>query len=124
MLHNHTGRSIVAGFAAKFFAMEIRSWSGQEPLWKVFWGYGVVTSAIIATFYAAASYIEQIALQQILLLCFAGYTVWILISAWRCAKNTKEDFWGLLARLLIVAWAANTIMILIFLQLDLVIKYF
>ncbi len=90
----------------------------------MFWGYGVVTSAIIAAFYAGASYIEQIALQQILLLCFAGYTVWILVSVWRCAKNTKEDFWGLLARLLIVAWAGNTIMVLIFLQLDLMVKYF
>ena len=37
--------------------------------------------------------------------------------------NTREKFWGLLARLLTVAWAGNVIMVLAFLQLDLVAKY-
>jgi len=110
-------------FAVDFFATEIRSWRGEEPLWKVFWGYGVVTSGILTAIYAAAIYNVYVALQQALLLCFAAYTIWILISVWRCAGNTQERFWGLLARFLTVAWAGNTIMVLTFLQIDLAMKY-
>jgi hypothetical protein len=110
-------------FAVDFFAMEIRSWHGEEPLWKVFWGYGVLTSAILATIYAVAIYNAHLVLQQVLLLCFVAYTIWILISVWRCAENTQEKFWGLLARFLTVAWAGNTIMIITFLQIDLAMKY-
>lgn len=110
-------------FAADFFATEIRSWRGEEPLWKVFWGYGIVASGILAAFYAIAIYADRVALQQVLLLGFAAYTVWILVSVWRCAKNTQERFWSLLARLLTVAWAGNVVMVLIFLQLDLITKY-
>src|SRR5450830_1701788 len=38
----------------------------------------------------------------------------------RCANNTEERIWGLFARLLTVAWACNTIMIIVFLQFNLI----
>ena len=123
MLRKKAGTSIAASFFLKFFAPEIRAWRGEEPLWKVFWGYGVVVSGIIAALYALAIYAGQVALEQGLLLCAAAYSAWILVSVWRCAKNTREKFWGLLARLLTVAWAGNVIMVLTFLQLDLVAEY-
>jgi hypothetical protein len=53
----------------------------------------------------------------------ATYTAWILVSLWRCANNTKDKRWGTLARFLTVAWAGNTILVLTFLQLGLLIKY-
>ena len=118
-----TDRSRITKFAADFFAAEIRAWRGEEPLWKVFWVYGVVTSGVLIAFYAIAFYVDRIALRQALLLCFAPYTAWILVSVWRCANNTNEKLWSLLARLLTVAWACNTIMILVFLQFNLIIKY-
>jgi hypothetical protein len=118
-----TGRSKITKFAADFFAAEIRAWRGEEPLWKVFWVYGVVTSGVLIAFYAIAFYVDRIALRQALLLCFAPYTAWILVSVWRCANNTNEKLWSLLARLLTVAWACNTIMVLVFLQFNLIIKY-
>lgn len=123
MPRQQTDRSVLREFAVDFFAAEIRSWHGQEPLWKVFWVYGVLTSGIIVAIYGAAIYTFHIALQQVLLLCFAAYTIWILISVWRCAGNTQERFWGVLARFLTVAWAGNTIMVLTFLQIDLAMKY-
>lgn len=123
MLRKNAGTSIAASFFLKFFAPEIRAWCGEEPLWKVFWGYGVVVSGIIAVLYALAIYAGQVALEQGLLLCAAAYSAWILVSVWRCTKNTREKFWGLLARLLTVAWAGNVIMVLTCLQLDLVAEY-
>ena len=118
-----TDRSRITKFAADFFAVEIRAWQGEEPLWKVFWVYGVVASGVLIAFYAIAFYVDRIALRQALLLCFAPYTAWILVSVWRCANNTNEKLWSLLARLLTVAWACNTIMVLVFLQFNLIIKY-
>jgi hypothetical protein len=123
MVRDRKNEAIISNFVGKFFATEVRSWHGEEPLWKVFWIYGVVRSGIIAAFYAVAIYAGYVLLQQILLLCFAAYTIWILVSVWRCANNIKERSWGLLARLLTVAWAGNTTMVLIFLQFDLLTKY-
>jgi hypothetical protein len=78
---------------------------------------------VIATLYAVTVYDGRMALRQALLLCFAAYTAWILVSLWRCANNTKDKRWGTLARFLTVAWAGNTILVLTFLQLGLLIKY-
>ena len=117
-------RSSISEFAAAFFAAELRAWRGEQPLWKVFWIYGVVTSSVLITLYVIAFYADRAALRQVLLLCFALYTAWILISVWRCANNTEERVWGLFARFLTVAWACNTIMIVVFLQFNLIIKYY
>jgi len=117
-------RSSIAAFAAEFFAAELRAWRGEQPLWKVFWIYGVGTSGALIAFYVIAFYVDRVALRQALLLCFALYTAWILVSVWRCANNTRERIWGLFARFLTVAWACNTIMVLVFLQFNLIIKYY
>jgi len=113
----------VWNFLFAFFEPEIRVWHGGEPLWKVFWGYGVLTSATLALLYVFALYRNRTVIQHILLLVFAGYTVWILISVWRCAENA-DPVWRLLARSLTIAWAANTIMVLCFFQLDLLVREF
>jgi hypothetical protein len=123
MLRGKTCRSDITRFAADFVAAEIRAWRGEEPLWKVFWVYGVATSVAIVALYVIAFYDGRMALRQVLLPCFAAYTAWILVSVWRCASNTNEKLWSTLARLLTVAWAGNTILVLIFLQLNLLIKY-
>lgn len=117
-------RSHVSKFATKFFAAELRAWRGEQSLWKVFWVYGVVASGVLITFYFIAFYVDRVALRQVLLLCFAFYTAWILVSVWRCANNTEERMWGLFARLLTVAWACNTIMIVVFLQFNLITRYY
>ena len=117
------GSSNVTKFIANFFTAEVRAWRGEEPLWKVFWVYGVTTSATVVVLYIVAFYDGRIALRQVLLPCFAAYTAWILISVWRCANNTEEKLWGMLARFLTVAWAGNTILVLTFLQLNLLRIY-
>ena len=111
------------GFALlRFFKPELRAWHGLMPLWKVFWGYGVLTSFVMIGLYALALSEGQVAVQQALLILFAGYTAWILVSVWRCAE-TSDPHWGLIARCLTVAWAANAALVVLFLQLDLLVAY-
>ncbi len=117
-----TCKSIAESVIAALFAPELRAWRGAAPLWKVFWGYGVCISAIFVLLHVQAMYQGRVVMQQVMLLCFAAYTVWIIVSVWRCAANA-EPFWGLLARWLTVAWAGNTALVLCFLQLDLVTRY-
>jgi hypothetical protein len=123
MWRGSTGGSKAAKFVADFFAAEIRAWHGEEPLWKVFWVYGVATSVTVVVLYVVAFYDGRMTLRQVFLPCFAAYTAWILVSVWRCASNTNEKLWGTLARFLTVAWAGNTILVLIFLQLNLLRIY-
>ena len=111
---------IGADFLRAFFSTEIRAWHGEEPLWKVFWGYGVLASVVLALFYLLAMDEKRLVVQQALLITLSGYTVWILVAIWRCAESSP---WGPLARGLTVAWAGNTILLLAFLQVDLFAAY-
>ena len=106
----------------EFFAPELRVWQGIAPLPTAFWFYGVLASWIQIALYAIAVYHGQVFIQQMLLIIFAVYTIWILISIWRCSQP-PTTFWSLTARLLTVVWAANAAMVLLFLQLDLLISY-
>lgn len=93
-----------------------RYWRGEGPLWRLYWLYGVLTSCVIALLIglpAAYGWIGPAA-TFVALLLGAAYTVWILVSVWRCAFNIEgeplgmgAEFWGLLARWLTVAWAIN-----------------
>ena len=118
------GGSRLTAFVAAFFAPELRAWRGEQPLWKVFWVYGVATISVLIVLYVLGFYLDRVALRQVLLPCFAGYTAWILVSVWRCADNTHEKFWGMLARMLTVAWACNATMVVVFIQLNLITRYY
>ena len=118
------GGSRLTQIPCRVFRCRIRAWRGEQPLWKVFWGYGVVTSGALIAFYVIGFYVDRIALRQVLVFCFAFYTVWILVSVWRCANNTRESLLGLLALVMLtVAWACNTILVLVFVQINLIMKY-
>ena len=104
------------GFLRVFFAAELRAWHGEEALWKVFWGYGVLVSVVLAVFYLLAMDEKRVVMQQMLLVALAAYTAWILVAIWRCAKGSP---WSTLARGLTIAWAANSMLVLFFLQFDL-----
>lgn len=104
-------------------AFLLKYWHGQGPLWRVFWLYGVLTSHVLAAIYIFAMTANAVALQQVLLpLCFL-YTLWIVVSVWRCAPNTSRELYMYVARALTVPWALNTIFIILFLQMELVSIY-
>jgi hypothetical protein len=103
---------------SQFFAAEMRAWRGQQPLWLTFWIYGVAVSAAIALLYGAAIYTAASVVQQALLIALGVYTGWVLTSLWRCTEASKH-FSGLIARFLIVPWAANVALVLAFIQIGL-----
>ena len=114
----------VRSFLGEFLEPAIRVWRGEERLSKAFWVYGVFVSSVLILRYTLALYQGRVALQQVLLLCFGGFTVWVLVSIWRCANQAEKTFEGLVTQWLIVSWAVNIAMLLDFLQLDLVATYF
>ena len=99
-------------------------WQGNGALGKVFWLWGVVGSWILAgIFLAAASGIGiSWGLYIVTAIVMSAYTVWILVSVWRCAENAAEERWGILARALTVFWALNVLLVGAFLGLDLLAR--
>lgn len=96
-------------------------WRGEGPLWQVFWIWGVVGSWILAALFLAAVLTIGIswALFLVTAIVMCAYTVWILVSVWRCAENASEEHWGAIARALTVAWTLNVVLVGAFLGLDL-----
>ena len=92
---------------------------GQGPLWKVFWLYGVIPSnllwglALLMLGAGATAFATSLMLMVILL-----YTAWIVTAVWRCADNVEDPRYGVMARWLTVAWAINTVLLVGFLQID------
>ena len=95
-------------------------WRGRGPLWKVYWLYGVLGSNVLAGLLLVLMQRSALASGwfQILLLVLVAYTVWIVISVWRCAFNVENPLYGHMARALTVAWAINALMVLGFLELQ------
>ena len=99
-----------------FFKPEIRAWRGEQSLKTVFWGYGVLGTIGLGALYFLA---DQTVLRQILLIYIVAYMVWLLVSIWRSGSGL-DNIWSTFARLLVVAWTGNTIMLVVFLELDLI----
>jgi hypothetical protein len=95
-----------------------RYWRGDGPLWKIYWLYGVLGSVVVAAAIVVPMVMHWIgpAAAFVALLLGVVYTIWILVGVWRCAFNIAgqplgmdRDGWGMLARMLTVAWAINVI---------------
>lgn len=110
------------GIAARFFAPEIRAWQGRAPLAAVFWRSGVLTSGVLMVLYVTTVVQRQLLAEQALLILFGLYSIWILVSIWRCSL-AADPFWSLLARLLTVAWAANVALVMLFRELELLLQF-
>ena len=95
-------------------------WSGRGPLWKIYWLYGVLGSNVLVLILLLLMRSGAIASVwfQIVLVLLAAYTVWIVVSVWRCAFNVEEPMYGHMARALTVAWAINALLVLGFLELQ------
>lgn len=115
--HLQQQNSLSAAFA-RTFAPEIDAWHGNASLAPLFWFYGVLTSAMMIVLYIRLIYLHLVIAEQLLLIAFGLYTVWILVSIWRCSL-TSGTYWAQLARFLTVAWAGNAVLVLLFRQLEL-----
>lgn len=118
MTNNSNPESGRRTWPERLFANELRAWRGEADLSRVFWIQGVLTSAVLMMLYATTIYLEQRIAEQLLLIVVVFYSIWILVSIWRCAA-ASSTFWAMLARFLTVAWALNTAMILLFREMEL-----
>jgi hypothetical protein len=94
-----------------------RYWHGEGRLAPLYWLWGVAGSFVLAALVAGPPLAGQAGLGWALAgIAFgAVYTVWILVSIWRCARNivhpaplgVPREAWAGLARALTVGWAIN-----------------
>ncbi len=102
-----------------------RCWRGQEPLWKVFWGWfffghgiilgcsvGFMVLAMVFGFVTSPRSLDagiagMAAGAVLLVLAVVPYGVWSAVSVWRCANNCINKFWGYLVRLVVIVYAAT-----------------
>jgi hypothetical protein len=106
------------GLPSRFFGAELKTWRGEQPLWLTFWIYGAAVSGFLAILYGVAVYAAAPAFQQMLLIVLGAYTVWVLISLWRCTEGAIR-LSEMMARFLIVPWATNVTLVLAFMQIGL-----
>ena len=80
-------------------------WRGERPLGVVFWGYYTGFISAYATVLGLLVYFLPKPLKLFIaipgVLFLLTYTVWILVSIWRCAKNSKP-VWRVFARIWVV----------------------
>ena len=80
-------------------------WRGERPLGVVFWGYYVVFffTFLLSFGLLVAALPEPLRLIVVVpgVLFLLPYNVWILVSIWRCARNSKP-IWKVLARIWVV----------------------
>lgn len=93
-------------------------WRGNGPLWKIFWIYGVVVSVGLAVLIATAAFQKEVGLPGLIamLVGLVAYTIWVVVSIWRCADNIQgrpfgfdPSLWSSLSRALTVAWVINAL---------------
>ena len=108
-------------FLARLVAPEVRAFRGEAPLALVFWLYGVAASFWLIALNVLVIRGGDWKLIQALILIDLGYTAWILVAIWRCSANVGA-LWGTLARWLTIAWGLNTLFVLLFVELELVLS--
>ncbi|GMV30104.1 MAG: hypothetical protein AMXMBFR59_22290 [Rhodanobacteraceae bacterium] len=91
---------------------------GTQPLWRVFWIYGVLCSqfmfaALLFAFDKTGSPLFALALAG-----FVSYSLLITRLVWTNADNVRDSRYGQIARFLTVAWALNALLMSVFLLLS------
>ena len=79
-------------------------WQGQASLASAYWLIGMLGSLVFALLF------NLLGSQQAALLVFLAwipYTVFALVSIWRCAWNTSWKGWGYIARALVLLNVAS-----------------
>lgn len=72
-----------------------RSWKGIEPIWYVFWLYGV--PVLVLAFPLSLPYPSRL-----FVVIFFTYFIWLQVSLWRCAFVGRYRWFGYIARTAVV----------------------
>ena len=94
-----------------------RYWHGKGRLAPLYWLWGVAGSILLAVLVAGPPLAGLAGPGWALAGIAVGavYTLWILVSIWRCAENiahpaplgAPREAWTWLARVLTIGWAIN-----------------
>jgi len=74
-------------------------WHGQASLASAYWLIGVLGSVVFSTLF---NLLGSNPLVLLIFLAWIPYTVFALVSIWRCAWNTSWKGWGYIARALVI----------------------
>ena len=82
-------------------------WNGKQKLWKAFWLMGFVFQILLFYFLSFLLYLGLLigltwSIKITIFLLSNIYTIWILVSIWRCAYNVKNKIWGNLSRVIVI----------------------
>ncbi|MEM5340670.1 hypothetical protein V4C56_13705 [Paraburkholderia azotifigens] len=89
------------------------AWAGNEPLWKVWWGLGIPSCAIVILINAYVLYVLPLPTPRVIWISAIVVQI-VLIAAWSrtawlCAPNVKHRVWMYLARGWIVLWLLSQV---------------
>lgn len=95
---------------------------GHTRLWNVFWLQGVIPSNILwaIALWGLANQRTTLVLAMFAVLLL--YTGWIIPAVWRAAPTARTANLGVAARGLTVAWGLNTVLVIFFLTMQLVVQ--
>jgi hypothetical protein len=86
------------------------AWAGLEPLWLVYWVYGVLGGNVLAYLFEKVSEVLPAFAVLLFLVPVGAFYVWLNVATWRCAANSNP-VWCFLARgtvvltVLMVPWS-------------------
>jgi hypothetical protein len=87
-------------------------WYGRVPLARIFWDYAIIIGSLanlVTTLAALAAFAKGVPVVLGLLLHFlpTPYNLLMVVGVWRSAANYRgAPVWAMLARALILVWAA------------------
>ena len=76
-----------------------RAWRGEEKLWKVFLLPLLLFFFLSALLNPIKSLYIGTVFQYIFQFLLVSYTIWYIVSLWRCAFNTQRKMYSYIARL-------------------------
>jgi hypothetical protein len=78
-----------------------RAWEGKAELWRVFWIYNVLITIalgiVLDILFGDSGFRWLVGV--VIGIPFAS---WSFVSLWRCAYNTKHEWWGHIARAYVI----------------------
>jgi hypothetical protein len=99
---------------------QVMTWAERAPLWRVFWLYGVIPSNLLwLAVLGMMSAGLHANLVRSLLVFLLVFTAWIVRAVWLAAPNAADRRYSAISRALTVAWGINTVLLVFFLELQL-----
>lgn len=91
----------------------IKSWNGEEKLWKVFWVYGFLGGLLLTVPFLALILFGMFSLNIYLILLAAilylGFEIWWLYALWQCSENVGWKGWSYVTQSLVILTILSTL---------------